>query len=90
MKVYGSLVVLCYWMRKHADISIFIDHKKYNFWLVVSDVDKDNNRIAFDNLRDQLFSDLRTALKKGIIQDVQILTPSELKDKLVNEYNLTP
>ncbi len=90
LKVYGSLVVLCYWMRKHADISNFMDHKKYNFWLVVSDVDKDDDRIAFDNLRDQLFKNLRSVLKKGIIRDVQILTPSELKYKLVNEYNPTP
>ena len=90
LKVYGSLIVLCYWMRKHADISIFMDHKKYDFWLVVSDMDKDDDRIAFDNFRDQLFNDLRTALKKGIIQDVQILTPRELKYKIVNEYNSTP
>ena len=65
LKVYGSLIVLCYWIRKHADISIFMDHKKYDFWLVVSDMDKNDDRIAFDNFRDQLFNDLRTALKKG-------------------------
>lgn len=90
LKVYGSLIVLCYWMRKHADISNFIDEKKHDFWLIVSDVDNDDGRIAFDNLQDQLLSDLRTALKKDIIQDVQILTTRELKDKLVNEYNSTP
>ena len=90
LKVYGSLVVLCYWMRKHADISIFMDKKKHDFWLIVSDVNNDDDHIAFDNLQDQLLSDLRTALKKDIIQDVQILTPRELKYKLVNEYNSTP
>lgn len=89
LKVYGSLIVLCCWMRKHADISNFIDEKKHDFELIVSDVDNDDDRIAFDNLQDQLLSDLRTALKKDIIRDVQILAPSELKSKLINEYNPT-
>ena len=90
LKVYGSLLVLCYRIRKHADISNFMDEKKYDLWLIVSDGDKDDDRIAFDNLQDQLFSDLRIALKKDIIQDVQILTPIELKYKIVNEHNSTP
>ena len=82
LKVYGSLIVLLLWKAAHDTVSDLINGKRYNFWLVASDVETDNNEIAFDNMRDRLFQGLRSALKKSMFDDAEILTPSQLQSKL--------
>ena len=83
LKVYGSLLVLCRLSRRltdSAEVQALVG--RTDFWLVVSDtLDGDGARVL-DNVRGELFRDLRSVLTGAVVGDVQIVMASELGRRL--------
>lgn len=82
LKVYGAMLVLCRLAIKFPETTDIVQGKKHYFWLVVSGMESDDT-IYFDNLRDKLHKDLRSALKKELLDDVEIL-PADVLEKRLN------
>ena len=83
LKVYGSLLVLCRLARRltdSAEVQALVG--RTDFWLVVSDtLDGDGARVL-DNVRGELFRELRSVLTGAVVGDVQIVMASELGRRL--------
>ena len=89
LKAYGSMLVLCRLSSLCKDAKAMLDSKKYQFWLVVSDIEEmnkepDTSRV-FDFLRDHLSNDLRSDLSPQIVEEVRFLSSSDFIKKL-SEY----
>ena len=85
LKVYGSMLVLCRSTAAHEDAKTLLGERKYDFWLVASGMDETEDTLFFDNMRDELFGDLRGVLTDNIVNDVKIIPSAELATKL-SEY----
>ena len=89
IKVYGAMLVLCRLMEKYSDARKVIQNKKYCFWLVASKIDTQEQKIFFDNLKDSLRQNLRQYLGKELLDDVEIISSQNLKERLQENANLS-
>ena len=88
LKVYGSLLVLCRLARSLTDAKeVGALSRKIDFWLVNSGSGSNDDLRVLDNLRDQLFQDLRSALRTGV-NDVRILPTDKVVQKLPSHPSL--
>lgn len=81
LKVYGSMLVLCRLKTKFSEAKELFTEKKYDFWLVASNMNLDDI-VTFDNLKDHLCDVLQSNLGHEIIESVELLPPDGLKKKL--------
>jgi len=82
LKVYGSLLVLCRWAAQHNELADSTNGKKHNFWIVVRDAAEDNDNSRTLSHIQSLLESLVSTLGRGLIGDVEVLTPSQFKSKL--------
>lgn len=86
LKVYGSMLVLSRLALESEDVKDFLrtgdDRKKYQFWLVVSGMDRADVKILFQNLRSRLLQELRSVLAKETVEAVEIIPFDRLAAKL--------
>ena len=89
LKVYGSMLVLCRLAAACKEAKQMLKTKKYRFWLVVSGMNTQEEKIVFDNLRDRLSNELRSVLTGKILDDVEIIPSSVFAAKL-SQHAPTP
>lgn len=89
LKVYGSMLVLCQLATVCKEVKDLLKTKKYRFWLVVSGLNTDEEKRFFDNLKDRLSNELRSALTGKILDDVEIIPSSVFAAKLT-QHTSTP
>lgn len=83
LKVYGSLLVLCHLARVLDDrTEAEALSRRVSFWVVYSETAKPDDKIFFDNVRDQLRGDLRSMLTRKVISEVRILPAESLATRL--------
>jgi len=84
LKAYGAMLVLCRLAARCRSAKQIMHGKKYDFWLVASGMDSSgDDRRYFDNIRDSLRLELDKSLTPGFIRVVELLTPEDLKKKLI-------
>ena len=83
LKVYGSLLVLCYLARNLTkNEEALALSRKVDFWLVTSGSETDDNWKILDNFKDELLQDLRGALTGAVVNNVKILPACLFAKKL--------
>lgn len=82
LKVYGSMLVLCRLTAQYESVKERLLSKKYRFWLVVSDMDKEEDARTFDYLKGELLGDLKSALTGKVVKGVEIIPATKFADKL--------
>ncbi len=88
LKVYGSLLVLYKLAIKFGDFRKLVKKEKYNFWLVISDV-QSKNMISLSALQISLRADLRSVFGKEMIDEIKVFPSDMLEDKIL-QYAPTP
>ena len=88
LKVYASMLVLCRLSVKCKDIKNLLQEKRYQFWLVDSGANKEEDIKYLDRQKTDLFNALKGSFK-NIIEDVKIIPSDHLLEKL-SEYATTP
>ena len=88
LKVYGSMLVLCRLSAISNNTKDLLNNRKYTFWLVASGMEKEEDTIMFDHLRDRLLSELRSALTNNIVDSVEIIPSNLLVNKLPERSGL--
>lgn len=88
LKVYASMLVLCRLSTKYKDVKNVLQEKRYQFWLVASDANKEEDLKYLDRRISYLSNALKGSFKK-IIEDVKIIPSDHLLEKL-SEYATTP
>jgi len=81
LKVYGSMLVLCRLSNVCNDAKCLLKNKKYDFWLVVSDLTESNYRV-FEYLKSRLLGSLRGSIGKIMMNAVEVIPADELVAKL--------
>lgn len=82
LKAYGTMLILCRLAVKCSSAKDLIQNKKYHFWLVVSNITSADEQIYFDNTKDTLRGDLKQVLGKGLLDEVEVISSDDLKNKL--------
>ena len=82
LKAYGAMLVLCRLTAKCTEVKQLFQDKKYNFWLVASNIKSEDDKIFFDNLKDDLRQRLKQVLGKTLLDDVDVLSSDTLQDRL--------
>ncbi len=85
VKVYGSMLVLCRLSALSNNAKNLLNNKKYRLWLVASDMEEEEDTILFDNLKDRLLNELRSALTGEIMSNVEIIPSRVLISRLSKE-----
>ena len=89
LKVYGSMLVLGHLATACREVKKLLKAKKYRFWLVVSGVNTAEEKIVFDNLKDRLSQELKSALTGNILAGVEII-PSRVFAAKLSRQASTP
>ena len=84
LKVYGSLLVLCRLAARYRLAPRSLQAKKYTFLLVISDMDRNQDKVVADHLQAKLRNDLGGLLRGNLIDDLQVGPPNLIKSKLSN------
>ena len=82
LKVYGSMLVLCRLAAGCSETGGLLQAKKYKFWLVVTDMDKEEDTRFLDDLRAGLLGELKSVLTPQLLDDVSIIPIQHLAAKL--------
>ena len=87
IKVYGSMLVLCRLAAKYVEARNMLQPqtKKYEFWLVTSNIQTPEDSLQLDSKKDLLFDGLRSVLTGQIVDNVDIIPSDHLAPKLA-EY----
>ena len=88
LKAYGSMLVLCRLSAVCKDAKDLLGTKKYKFWIVVSGRYSTREARFFRNLKDPLSNELKGALSRKIVDEVEILPSNEFVGKL-SEHTIT-
>ena len=89
LKAYGTMLVLCRLSMKCTSARNLIQDRKYQFWLVASSIDAQDEMKYFDSLKDSLKTDLSQVLSKTLLDGVNVLSADTLKEWLSNNA-ITP
>ena len=81
------MLVLCRLSAKCKDIKNLLQERRYQFWLVDSGANKEEDLKYLDRQKTDLFNALKGSL--NIIEDVKIIPSEHLLAKL-SEYATTP
>ncbi len=87
-KVYGSMLVLCRLSAKYKDVKNLLQEKRYQFWLVADDANKEEDLKYLDRRISYLSNALKGSFK-NIIEDIKII-PSYLLLTKLSEYATNP
>lgn len=86
LKVYGSMLVLSRLALESEDFKDILhtgnERKRYQFWLVVSGMDRTDAKTLFQNLQSGLLQELRSVLAKETVEAVEIIPFDRLAAKL--------
>ena len=82
LKAYGSMLVLCRLAKQFSNEKSLIGIKKYQFWLVASSIDSEDEKMYFDNQQDTLRGKLRAVLGTILLEDVKVVSSENLKQEL--------
>ena len=94
IKVYGSMLVLCRLAAKYPEARNMLQpqEKKYEFWLVTSDIDIETTEdmLQLDSKKDLLFNGLRSVLTGKLLHNVAIIPSSDLLKSRLAEHAINP
>lgn len=82
LKVYGSMLVLSRLATACKEARDLLRTRKYKFWLVVSGMNTEEEKIVFDNLKNRLSNELKSVLTGTILNDVEVIPSSVFGSKL--------
>ena len=76
------MLVPCHLATACKEVKELLKRKRYRFWLVVSGMTTDEEKIVFDNLKDRLFHELNSVLTGKILDGVEVIPSGVFAAKL--------
>ena len=82
LKAYGSMLVLCRLSAKNTEVRKLCERRKFEFWLVAGKIEGEGREKYFDSLKDSLREDLTGVIGKQLLENVEVLSPDDLRKKI--------
>ena len=82
LKAYGSMLVMCRLSAKNTEARKLCERGTFEFWLVAGRIENEDEKKYFDSLKDSLRGDLRRVIGRKLLGNVEVFTPTELRQKI--------